>query len=50
MVYPAEGLVHLAKASGAKVVEVNAAETPVSGMVDFSWSVPAAEALPLLVT
>lgn len=49
LVYPAAGLVHLAKASGAKVVEVNPAETPVSGMVDFSWRAPAAEALPLLI-
>jgi NAD-dependent deacetylase len=50
LVYPAAGLVHLAKASGAKVVEVNPAETPVSGMVDFSWRAPAAEALPQLVS
>lgn len=49
LVYPAAGLVHLAKASGAKVVEVNPAETPVSGMVDFSWRSPAAEALPQLI-
>ena len=50
LVYPAAGLVHLAKASGAKVVEVNPAETPVSGMVDFSWRAPAAEALPLVIS
>lgn len=50
LVYPAAGLVHLAQASGAKVVEVNPAETPVSGMVDFSWRAPAAEALPQLVS
>jgi NAD-dependent protein deacetylase/lipoamidase len=49
LVYPAAGLVHLAQASGAKVIEVNPAETPVSGMVDFSWRAPAAEALPLLL-
>jgi NAD-dependent protein deacetylase/lipoamidase len=49
LVYPAAGLVHIAKASGAKVVEVNPAETPVSGMVDFSWRAPAAEALPQLL-
>ncbi|MBZ5674036.1 MAG: NAD-dependent deacylase [Acidobacteriia bacterium] len=49
LVYPAAGLVHLAKASGAKVVEVNPAETPVSGMVDFSWRAAAAEALPQLL-
>jgi NAD-dependent deacetylase len=50
LVYPAAGLVHLAKASGAKVVEVNPAETPVSAMADFSWRAPAAEALPQLVS
>ncbi|MBZ5631840.1 MAG: NAD-dependent deacylase [Acidobacteriia bacterium] len=50
LVYPAAGLVHLAKASGAKVVEVNPAETPVSEMVDFSRRAPAAEALPLLIS
>jgi NAD-dependent protein deacetylase/lipoamidase len=49
LVYPAAGLVHLAQASGAKVVEVNPAETPVSGMVDFSWRAPAAQALPQLL-
>jgi len=49
LVHPAAGLVHLAQASGAKVVEVNPAETPVSGLVDFSWRVPAAEALPQLL-
>ncbi len=49
LVYPAAGLVHLSQASGAKVVEVNPAETPVSGIVDFSWRVPAAEALPQLL-
>jgi NAD-dependent protein deacetylase/lipoamidase len=49
VVYPAAGLVHIAKAAGAKVVEVNPAETPVSGLVDLSWRAPAAEALPLLI-
>lgn len=49
LVYPAAGLVHLAKASGVKVVEVNPSETPVSGMVDFSWRAPAAEALPQIL-
>jgi len=49
LVYPAASLVHLAKASGARVVEVNPAETPVSGMVDFSWRLPAAQALPQLL-
>jgi NAD-dependent deacetylase len=45
LVYPAAGFVHLAKASGANVVEINPAETPVSGMADFSWRAPAAQAL-----
>ena len=49
-VYPAAGLVHLAKAAGARVVELNPAETPVLGMADFSWRAPAAEALPLLIS
>lgn len=50
VVYPAAGLVQLAKDSGAKVVEVNPAETPLSGMVDFSWRAPVAEALPLIIS
>jgi NAD-dependent deacetylase len=49
VVYPAAGLVHLAKSKGAKVVEINVAETPVSGEVDFSWRAPAAVALPQLL-
>lgn len=49
IVYPAAGLVHLARASGRKVIEVNPAQTPVSGRVDFSWRAPAAQALPLLL-
>jgi len=49
VVYPAAGLVQLVKSMGAKVVEINLAETPVSGLVDLSWRAPAAEALPQLV-
>ena len=49
LVYPAAGLVHLAQASGAKIVEVNPAETPLSETVDFSWRAPAAQALPQLL-
>ena len=49
VVYPAAGLVELAKSSGARVVEINIAETPVSGLVDFSWRAPAAVALPQLI-
>ncbi len=48
VVHPAAGLVYLAKASGAKVVEINIAEPPVSATVDLTWRAPAAEALPLL--
>lgn len=46
VVFPAAGLVALAKSAGAKVVEINIAETPVSGLVDASLRGPAAEILP----
>jgi NAD-dependent deacetylase len=49
VVYPAAGLVGLAKAAGARVIEVNVAETPVSGRVDVSLRGAAAEILPRLV-
>lgn len=49
VVHPAAGLVHLAKSSGARVVEINVDETPVSGAVDVSWRASAAEALPTLL-
>ncbi len=49
VVYPAAGLADLAKSSGAKVVEINIAETPMSQRVDISWRASAAEALPLLL-
>lgn len=49
VVYPAAGLVHLAKSVNAKVVEINVAETPVSHLVDISWRAPAAQALPQLL-
>jgi NAD-dependent deacetylase len=49
VVYPAAGLVSLAKSAGAKVVEINIAETPVSGLVDYSLRAPAAEVLPQLI-
>ena len=50
MVYPAAGLVALAKSHGAKVVEINIAETPVTGMVDRTLRGPAAEILPRLLS
>ena len=49
VVYPAAGLVHVARSAGAKVIEINVAETPVSGLVDYSWRAAAAEALPQLL-
>jgi len=49
LVHPAAGLVHLAKSEGAKVVEINVAETTVSSTVDLCWRAPAAQALPLLL-
>jgi NAD-dependent deacetylase len=49
VVHPAAGLVYLAKSSGAKVVEINVDDTPVSTTVDICWRAPAAEALPALL-
>jgi NAD-dependent deacetylase len=49
VVYPAAGLVHLAKSAGAKVIEINIAETDVSGLADASLRGSAAEILPQLV-
>ena len=49
VVYPAAGLVHVARTARAKVIEINVAETPMTGHVDFSWRASAAEALPLLL-
>jgi NAD-dependent deacetylase len=50
VVYPAAGLVEIAKSGGAKIVEVNVAETPVSGVVNASLRGPAAGILPQLVS
>ena len=49
VVHPAAGLVYLAKSSGAKVVEINVDDTPVSSTVDVCWRASAAEALPALL-
>jgi NAD-dependent deacetylase len=49
VVYPAAGLVQMAKSAGAKVVEINLSETPVTSSSDFSWQGPAAEALPQFI-
>ena len=48
VVYPAAGLAELARAHGAKVIEINIEETPLSNQVDLSWRARAAEALPML--
>ena len=50
VVYPAAGLVDLAKSKGARVLEINVAETHVSSMVDASLRGPAAEILPQLLS
>ena len=49
VVYPAAGLISLAKSSGAKVIEVNVEATAITGMVDCSLRGKAAEILPSLV-
>ena len=49
VVYPAAGLVWLAKSAGAKVVEVNPEETPISSQVDCSLRGKAGELLPELI-
>ncbi len=49
VVHPAAGLVYLAKSSGAKVVEINVDDTPVSSTVDVCWRASAAKALPALL-
>lgn len=46
VVYPAAGLPSVARAHGAKVVEVNPGETALSGEVDFVCRATAADALP----
>jgi NAD-dependent deacetylase len=49
VVYPAAGLVPLARASGAKVIEVNIEATPLSEMVDYAFSGSSGAILPQLV-
>ena len=49
VVYPAAGLVPLAKAKGARIIEVNLEETPFSGTVDCSLRGMAGELLPQLI-
>lgn len=48
-VYPAAGLIALAKSAGARVIEINPDETPYSSRVDRSLRGPAGILLPQLV-
>ena len=49
VVYPAAGLIPLAQACGARVIEVNPQETPMSARLDCSLRGPAGEILPALI-
>ena len=49
VVYPAAGLIPLARQAGAKVIEVNTERTPYSGCGGRLPSGPAGEILPALV-
>lgn len=49
VVYPAAGLVPLARESGATIVEVNLEATPVTGIVDHAFHGKAGEILPELL-
>ena len=49
VVYPAAGLAQIAKASGARVVEINIAETPLSDGIDEFLQGPSGELLPQLI-
>ncbi len=49
VVYPAAGLVWLAKATGARVIEINPDETPLSAEVDCSLRGKSGELLPQLI-
>jgi NAD-dependent deacetylase len=49
VVYPAAGLAQIAKASGARVVEINIAETVLSAGIDEFLQGPSGELLPQLI-
>jgi NAD-dependent deacetylase len=49
MVYPAAGLAPIAKSSGARVVEINVAETALSEGIDEFLQGPSGELLPQLI-
>ena len=48
-VYPAAGLIPLAKQAGARLIQVNLEPTPYSPIVDCALEGPAGELLPLLI-
>ncbi|MEO8132325.1 MAG: Sir2 family NAD-dependent protein deacetylase, partial [Bryobacteraceae bacterium] len=49
VVYPAASLVPLARRSGARVIEINPEETPVSDTVDYALRGTSGEILPRLL-
>jgi NAD-dependent deacetylase len=49
VVYPAAGLAQIAKSSGARVVEINIAETQLSDQIDRFLQGPSGELLPQLI-
>jgi NAD-dependent deacetylase len=49
VVYPAASLAQLAKSSGARVVEINVAETPLTSEIDQFLQGPSGELLPQLI-
>jgi NAD-dependent deacetylase len=49
LVYPAAGLAATAKRAGAKVIEINIAETPLSQRIDLFLQGASAELLPELM-
>jgi NAD-dependent deacetylase len=49
MVYPAAGLIPHAKKAGARVIEINPEEGPMSGIADCVFQGPAGEWLPRLL-
>ena len=49
VVYPAAGLAQIAKVAGARVVEINIAETALSDSIDSFLQGPSGELLPQLI-
>ncbi len=48
VVYPAAQLPHLARAAGARLIEINPNPTPLSALADVTWCASAGAALPTL--